>query len=61
MNYEQREALEKDLQAKRAEYSEATRKYNEAIYDGDSKASDHFSEKRDEAAKAIMNIKNLIR
>ena len=52
---------QKELEEKRAEYSEATRKCNEAFYNRDSKASDHFSEKRDEAAKAIMNIKNLLR
>jgi hypothetical protein len=58
---EQRKTLEEDLLAKRAEYSEITRKCNEATYNGDSAAADHFSKKRDEAAKAIMNIKNLLR
>ncbi len=56
-----KEGKQKTLEEARAEYSEATRKYNEAIYNRDSAASDLFSKKRGEAAKAIMNIKNSLR
>jgi hypothetical protein len=60
MKDRQQKTLEEQLEDARREYREATRKSDTAWYNGDSKAHDHLSKKRDEASGTIVHIKNLI-